>query len=70
MADQININYKILMDSGCLHLPSQRTLRDHYAKASCGFSALALLLHVCIIYFLLCITCDLCLLLCWTKKMK
>lgn len=33
--------YEALRDSGCLSLPSQRTLRDytHYVKASCGFSA-------------------------------
>ena len=32
--------YEILRSSGCLHLPSQRTLRDytHYVKATAGFS--------------------------------
>lgn len=31
----------MLRDSGCIELPSQRTLRDytHYAKATTGFSA-------------------------------
>ena len=33
--------YEALRDSGCIKLPSQRTLRDytHYAQASTGFSA-------------------------------
>ena len=33
--------YEALRDSGCLHLPSQRTLRDYmyYADASIGFSS-------------------------------
>ena len=33
--------YETLRDSGCLHLPSQRTLRDyvHYEEASVGFSS-------------------------------
>jgi len=33
--------YETLRESGCLHLPSQRTLRDyvHYADASVGFSS-------------------------------
>ena len=33
--------YEALRDSGCIKLPSQRTLRDytHYVKASCGFSS-------------------------------
>eukprot|EP00731_Ephydatia_muelleri_P004466 Em0002g642a len=32
--------YEALRDSGCLKLPSQRTLRDytHYVEAKCGFS--------------------------------
>ena len=32
--------YETLRSSGCLHLPSQRTLRDytHYVKAAAGFS--------------------------------
>ena len=33
--------YELLHDSGCIKLPSQRTLRDntHYVSASIGFSA-------------------------------
>ena len=33
--------YEALFDSGCIRLPSQRTLRDytHYIKASTGFSS-------------------------------
>ena len=33
--------HEILRDSGCIHLPSQRTLRDYTncVKASSGFSA-------------------------------
>ena len=32
--------YDLLRDSGCIHLPSQRTLRDytHYIKSQVGFS--------------------------------
>ena len=32
--------YETLRNSGAIHLPSQRTLRDytHFTKASCGFS--------------------------------
>ena len=32
--------YEALRDSGCLKLPSQRTLHDytHYTEAKCGFS--------------------------------
>ena len=34
-------SYELLRQSGCVHLPSQRTLRDysHYFKAKVGFSA-------------------------------
>ena len=43
--------YELLRDSGCVRLPSQRTLRDytHYISASVGFSAEVdeQLLHVC-----------------------
>ena len=33
--------YDLLRDSGCIHLPSQRTLRDyiHYIKSQVGFSS-------------------------------
>ena len=38
---QSNKTYETLRESGCLHLPSQRTLRDytHCVKSSSGFSA-------------------------------
>jgi len=34
-------SYELLRQSGCVHLPSQRTLRDytHYIPAKVGFSA-------------------------------
>ena len=33
--------YEALQDSGCIKIPSQRTLRDytHYVEASTGFSS-------------------------------